>query len=84
MAEKTEPWPGKQNHGRENRIMAGKTEPWLGKQSHGWENRIMAGNFDRTLRVCVLLCLFVANLAKKSGNPGFPGLPPMDYSFTCR
>jgi len=27
------------------------------------------------------LCLFVANLPKKTGNPGFPGLPPMDYSF---
>ena len=33
----------------------------------------MAGNFDRTLRVCVLLYLFVANLAKKKRQSRFPG-----------
>src|SRR5947208_3418928 len=49
MAVKTESWPGKQNHGWKNRIMAGKTESWLGKQNHGWENRTMAGKTESWL-----------------------------------
>ena len=69
----------------------GKTESWLGKQNHGWENRTMAGETESWLGILIVRCVFVffcaflwLILPKKSGNPGFPGLPPMDYSFTCR
>jgi hypothetical protein len=74
---KTEPCLEKQSLAWKNRALPGKTEPCLKKRSLVWENRALSGETEPCLEKQSLT-------SKKSGNPGCPGLPPVDYSITDR
>src|SRR5437763_406771 len=68
----------KRNPVWKNRALFGKTESCLEKRSSVWENGALSGKTESCLKKRSPVP--PGGLAKKSGNPGFPGLPPMDYS----